>query len=152
MGTLRSHLTSAHGRRQFGELPAQRRTERQILPDWCQVHANGIANIVRNIANWYLVNVFYYQSMALIAWITCAISEDAEMQYLDRMSAQLASRLNGLKKTRMSAASRKRVVEKQSRSFFSTKKKHAKREEWRNPTTEEKEEIVHKLEDYIVID
>ncbi|MCP4682698.1 MAG: hypothetical protein GY864_10225, partial [Desulfobacterales bacterium] len=72
---------------------------------------------------------------------------------LDKMTAELASRLNGLKKTKRTTTSRKRVVEKQNRGFFfSTKKKHAKREEWRNPNAEEKEKIVQELEDYIVID
>ncbi len=48
--------------------------------------------------------------------------------------------------------SRKRVVMKENRSFFSTKRKRAKREEWCNPTAEEQEQIVNDLEDYIIID
>ncbi len=82
-----------------------------------------------------------------------AISGNRELCSLHRMTADLPSCLNGLKKTERTTTSRRRVVEKQDRSlFFSTKKKHAKREEWRNPTTEEKEKIAQKLECNIVID
>ncbi len=87
------------------------------------------------------------------AVIARCFSDNTELRTLDRMTAELASRFNGLKKMNRTTTSRKRVVEKQNRGFFfSTKKKHAKWEEWRNPNAEEKEKIVQELEDYIVID
>ncbi len=47
---------------------------------------------------------------------------------------------------------KERVVKKQTRSFFSMKKKAAKRENWQNPTAEEKAEVVKDLNDIVIIE
>ncbi len=82
------------------------------------------------------------------------LENEDELCYLERMSVEIASHLQKKKKLgQLADTSRKRVVEKQPRSFFfSTKKKVAKRENWRNPTAEVKAEIMDNLNEIVVID
>ncbi len=76
-----------------------------------------------------------------------------ELVYLERISADATSRLNRNQKLpKLPRTSRKRVAEQQSRSFFSTKKRAAKRESWKNPSQDEKLQIEHDLDDIVVID
>ncbi len=91
-------------------------------------------------------------SIALIAGITCTISADGEVQLGQNVSWARVSPEWPAEDEDAHCAQKESDGEAKLELFFSIKKKQAKRDEWRNPTTEEKEKIVQELEEYIVID